>query len=159
MKLLAPKTMKWLKLVHVTCASVWFGCAAALNLLKLCVDAQNPAQMQTLAQCMLVVDNALIFCGVLGTLITGLVYGIWTKWGFFRQLWLKWKWILSMTVVVSGTFITGPAIEGSVQPIEWYAANMSTYLDNMSTTAISGAIQFGLLLLVFYLSVMKPVRK
>lgn len=159
MTITQPRLLKWLKLVHVSCASVWFGCSFALNIMRACVDADVPLQMQTLARCMLVTDNLLIFCGVLGTLITGIVYGIWTKWGFFRLAWLRWKWILALLVVVSGTFITGPAVDQNVQSADWYISQAEVYANNLQIITISGGLQLALLVVVLYLSVFRPMRK
>lgn len=151
-------TLRWLKLLHIICAAVWFGCSAALNIMRFCVEAGNAAELPGYSRAMLIVDNVLIYWGVIGALITGLIYGFCTKWGFFRQFWIKAKWLLTLIIITSGTFITGPAIEGNVQSPAWYALNSGIFQKNLSITGYSGFAQFMLLLAIFYLSVKRPLR-
>lgn len=151
--------MKWLKFFHIIFAITWIGCAIGMNLLKFCVQPQGADQMYMLSLDIWTLDQLLIWVGVMGCLLTGLIYGIFTKWGFFRQRWLTWKWILTVTMILLGTFLMGPAVEGNVNPVEWYNANVTTYLDNMSTSSLWGCVQLALLLIVVWLSVFKPTKK
>lgn len=116
----------------------------------------NPSELPGYCLAMLAADNVLIYWGVIGILATALIYGFWTKWGFFRLFWIKAKWLLTIAIILGGTFITGPAIEGNVQPLEWYAANTAVFQKNLAIIGCSGVVQFLLLLVIFYLSVKKP---
>lgn len=130
-----------------------------MNLLKFFVHPEGAEQMYMLSIDIWTLDQLLIWVGVMGCLLTGLIYGIWTKWGFFKQCWLTWKWILTILMILLGTFVMGPAGDGNVNPVEWYDTNVSEYLRNMATTALWGSIQLGLLLIVVWLSVFKPAKK
>lgn len=78
-----PVMLRCLKLIHITCAAVWFGYSAALNIMGFCEESGNTEELPGYSYAMLIVDNVLIYWGVIGVLCTGLIYGCYTKWGFF----------------------------------------------------------------------------
>lgn len=156
MKMLTPKVMKWLKFFHILFSIVWIGSAIGMNLLKYCCNPQGADQMYMLAYNIWTLDQLLIWVGVMGCLVTGIIYGVWTKWGFFKQRWLTLKWILVTIMVVLGTFVMGPAVNGNVNPIEWYTENQAIYDQNMVITSLWGGIQLVFLAILLYLSVFKP---
>lgn len=151
--------MKWLKLFHIIFAIAWIGCAFGMNLLKFFVHPDGAQQMYMLSLDIWMLDQLLICAGVMGCLLTGLIYGFLTKWGFFKHRWLIWKWVLTIIMILLGTFVMGPAVDGNVKPIEWYNTNLADYTQNMDTTALWGSIQLILLILVVWLSVFKPNKK
>ena len=160
MKTLSPKGMKWLKFFHVLCAICWIGSAFGMNVLKHFIDTTVPGGRYILSLAIKLLDDELIYIGVSGCLITGIIYGCCTKWGFFKHQWLTLKWILTFVMIVLGTFIIGPAVTGNVHPdLEWYTTNLSEYTRNMSVTAWWGGSQIIILLIVLYLSVFKPTKK
>lgn len=116
-----PVMLRWLKLIHITCAAVWFGCSAAINNIGFCGESWNTEELPGYSYAMRIVDNVLIYCGVISVLCTRLIYGCCTKWGFFRQFWIKAKWLLTIAIIAGGMFITDPAIEVNGQPSGWYA--------------------------------------
>ncbi len=42
--------------------------------------------------------------GAFGWLATGLIYGIFSHWGFFRHDWLTCKWAITVAAILFGTF-------------------------------------------------------
>ena len=49
MEQLSAKGMKALKVVHLVCVIVWFGSAISMNLLRLLVEADDPAGLYWMA--------------------------------------------------------------------------------------------------------------
>lgn len=99
----------------------------------------------------------MIYGGVLGIIITGLIYGIWTKWGFSRQRWLTVKWILTLVMVLVGWIVMGPAVTGNVhENLAWYLTENDIYCNNLEVSALWGPIQLILLFIVVLISVFKP---
>ena len=45
------------------------------------------------------------------TLLTGLMYSLCTRWGFFQHGWIIYKWIITLFIIVTGTFYLGPMVE------------------------------------------------
>lgn len=147
---------KWLKTVHLLAAILWIGCGIAMNLLRVTITPDTPEGMAVLSLAIKILDDLLIFGGVIGILVTAIVYGVWTKWGFFKQRWLTVKWIMTVVMILIGWIIMGPAVNGNVQPPEWYATNMDVYNSNLGTSAVWGPIQLLLLGGVLVISVFKP---
>ncbi len=48
------------------------------------------------------------------TLITGLIYSLFTNWGFFRHGWLIYKWAVTLLIILTGTFYLGPLVTKSL---------------------------------------------
>ena len=112
--------------------------------------------MAILSLAIKILDDLLIFGGVLGILATAVIYGVWTKWGFFKQRWLTVKWIMTLVMILIGWIIMGPAVNGNVHSPEWYASNMDVYYSNLNISAVWGPIQLLLLAGVLFISVFKP---
>ena len=51
----------------------------------------------TAAQSHLIVDEHFLIPGGIGIIVTAILYGTITKWGFFKQRWITVKWILTVT--------------------------------------------------------------
>ncbi len=74
---------------------------AVVNLIK----AQSGDELYMALFVYRIIDNAIVIPGATLTII----YGVWTNWGFFKQRWIIVKWIVSMLVIIVGTFILGVA--------------------------------------------------
>ncbi len=84
MKKMSPKAQRWLKLVHVFLAALWLASAIILVVTPIFVRLD---QNNTLYGGMLVlkfIDDFIIIPAANGCLLTGLIYSIWTNWGFFQ---------------------------------------------------------------------------
>lgn len=156
MKTIGATGQKWIKTVHLLAAILWIGCGIAMNLLRVTITPDTPEGMAVLSLAIKILDDLLIFGGVIGILVTAIVYGVWTKWGFFKQRWLTVKWIMTVVMILIGWIIMGPAVNGNVQSPEWYATNMDVYNSNLGISAVWGPIQLLLLGGVLVISVFKP---
>lgn len=156
MKTANSVNLKWLKIFHLFAAILWIGCGIAMNLLRVTITPTTPEGMFTLSLAIKILDDLLIFGGVIGIILTAIVYGAWTKWGFFKQHWLTVKWILTIVMVLIGWIIMGPAVKGNVHEIDWYMVNQDVYNRNLAASAIWGPIQLLLLAVVVIISVFKP---
>lgn len=156
MRSLGMTGQRWLKTVHLLAAILWIGCGIAMNLLRITIQPSTPEGMAILSLAIKILDDLLIFGGVLGILATAVIYGVWTKWGFFKQRWLTVKWIMTLVMFLIGWIIMGPAVNGNVHSPEWYASNMDVYYSNLKISAVWGPIQLLLLAGVLFISVFKP---
>ena len=147
---------KWLKTIHLLAAILWIGCGIAMNLLRVAITPTTPESMAMLSLAIKILDDLLIFGGVVGILVTAIIYGVWTKWGFFKQRWLIVKWIMTVVIILIGWIIMGPAVNGNVHSPEWYVSNVNVYNSNLGISAIWGPIQLFLLAVVLIISVFKP---
>lgn len=157
MKTLNPTGMKWLKTFHILFAILWIGCGVSMNFLRITITPSSPEEKYFLSLSIKLLDDLLIYGGVLGIILTGLIYGIWTKWGFFRQRWLTVKWILTLVMVLIGWIVMGPAVTGNVhENPAWYLTENEIYCHNLEVSALWGPIQLTLLFIVVLISVFKP---
>ena len=162
MKKLSPQAMKIVKMFHICFALCWV--VAALILLSLLVipHSRSGDELYMQSRIVQIVDDYFIIPGALGSLITGLIYGIGTHWGFFKHTWITVKWILTILQILFGTFVLGPYVNNNVilaDQLRDAALTDSVFLGNVQTTLIGGGIQLALLVFMVVISVQKPWRK
>lgn len=82
-------------------------------------DVQNGGVLFGINQSTHHVDMLVIVIpGAIGCLITGLIYGIFTNWGFFKHNWMMFKWTITVTAIFLGTvsLISGYNFESVGRP-------------------------------------------
>lgn len=72
------------------------------------IPADNPVPKLAMLNVSELIDYAILIPGAVATVITGAIYGVWSKWGFFRHAWLTMKWIVSIAIILIGTFFFHP---------------------------------------------------
>ena len=97
--------------------------------------------------------------GAIGCLVTGLLYSICSNWGFFKHRWLIFKWVVTVVVILFGTFFLGPW-ETNMMVIsgELGIASLGDafYLYNEKMNIIFGSLQVLLLITTIFISIFKP---
>ena len=88
MKKLGSKGIKILKILHLIFAMIWTSGAIAMVLITFLSKAQSVDELHMKYSILLVVDNWLIITGAMTSLVIGMVYGIFTNWGFFKHRWI-----------------------------------------------------------------------
>ena len=153
--------LKWLKMLHLLCACCWCGGALSLltvNLHQYMADSQAMLYGMNLSA-HLVDVWVIIIPGANGCLVTGLIYSLFTHRGFIKHRWIAVKWLLTITAMLSGTFLLG-VWEGRL--LELSAAKDAVSLTDaeyariMSKHLIAGCLQIAMLLFMIWLSVFKP---
>lgn len=163
MKMLTPKGMKTLKFFHLIFIMMWTVGVVMMGLLywRPSTNSLEFLYNQTTA---LFIDYALVIPGAILTVITGIIYGFKTKWGFFKHRWLLVKWIVGVSIILIGTFGLHPI---ALEIIEKSTPNASDAicfptdyfgikLDIINIMALLQSI--GLLFLI-WVSVIKPWKK
>ena len=163
MSSLSPAQQKILKIVHLLAAACWIGGAWALMSLywlKNSALVENGAQLFGVNQAAHHIDIwVVVIPGAMGCLLTGLVYCIFTRWGFFRHFWVAAKLVLTIAAILFGTFFLGPWEEAMVEisgNIGLAAFADPAYLSSQSGNFIGGWTQLAVFLIIMYLSVLKP---
>jgi uncharacterized membrane protein len=165
LKKLPPNGVRSLKVVHLIFAFMWLGGAMALTLVPAFILPTNSQEALIYARTIDFIDDWMIIVGANGALLTGLVYGVWTSWGFIGHRWVAAKWLVIVVQVAYGTFVLGPWVTGNVAIAEKMAGPVSQYPDyfyNLRKIAVGGSIQLAFLILVVSISVFRPwkhVRK
>ena len=162
MKKLTTKGMKALKVIHLVCAIAWFGSAISMNLLRHLVVVKDAAGMYWMAEILEAIDMKILVPGAVGGLLTGIVYGGFTNWGFFKHKWLTVKWVLTRFMILFGTFYMGPLVKENVligKAIMEGNGDAAQYCHNVMANAYAGLLQIVLLTVVTIVSVYKPWKR
>jgi len=159
---LKAKGQSILKIVHLVCASLWIGSAFSMLIILFLGLPENGNQFYMQSYSLKLIDDFILIPGAIGCLITGLIYSIFTKWGFFQHKWIIVKWIMTIAQIGFGTFFLGSWVNGNVvlaAELGEAALADPTVLYNISMSKICGTIQVLLLLLYPIVSVKKPWKK
>jgi len=162
MKKMGSAGTRWLKTIHLFFVCSWVGGALSLLLVFFLSGARIGRGVYAVDAALKLIDDFVIIPGALGCLLTGLIYGIWTKWGFFRSKWLTVKWVMTVVQILFGTFFLGPWLNGSVEisrSLGEGSLRSPDYLHNGLMNSIWGPVQVFFLLAMVWISVARPWRK
>lgn len=162
MKTLNPTGMKILKIFHLLFAIMWIGGVMALICVELFGHPTDPQMTMMSATDQLIIDLWFLIPGGIGIVITGILYGVFTKWGFWKHTWLKVKWVLTVLLVLIGAGYMGVLIKKNIVVVQSAldnSGNMSQYWDNVLNISVSGIIQIIGFICIIIISVFKPWKK
>jgi hypothetical protein len=157
--------MKWLKGFHLLFAAGWAGGALSLSIMHFLrfKGAEVGAHLHGIDMASHLIDLWVIIClGAMGCLLTGLLYSIFTNWGFFRHKWVCAKWIVVAFCVLSGTFFLGPWETNMVNISGQLGADAlvdAEYLSSMYLNFWLGVVQIVLLIFIIFISALKPWKR
>ncbi len=150
---------KWLKAVHLVFVALWVGGGVALILMQRCLTAELDMELYGLNRAMRFVDDFIIIPGAFGCLLTGLLYSLFTRWGFFQHGWVTIKWGINVGGIIFGTFWLGPWLN-SLGPIArelgLAAYQDPVYSHNLAMNSTWAPVQVGTLIVAVFLSTLKP---
>lgn len=161
MRKLKAKGLRWLKGFHLIAVSCWVGGAMALILLYFIKGGiSDGGELYGINRSIHHVDMAVVVVpGAFGCLLTGLIYSIFSNWGFFKHNWLIFKWFITVVAILFGTFFLGPW-ETSMMEISGDLGISSlgdaAYRYNEKMNLIFGALQGIVLMVTVFISVLKP---
>ena len=159
MRKLSGNGIKVLKILHLLFAAMWLTGGLCITLLVTTIAPQESHEMYMLALILQKIDDWIIVPGALCCLATGIVYGVWTNWGFFKHRWITIKWIMTVSMILMGIFLMGPWVNDnvySVSDISKYTMDNTVFFHNNHKTLVFGSIQVFLLIFIVILSVLKP---
>ena len=105
---LTKNGIKTLKAIHYVTVSCWVGTALVLLLLNIRNDiAVTDGMLLGINTASHLADIWILVPGAVGCLLTGLVFALFTPWGFFKHKWLTFKWLLTVACILIGTFFLG----------------------------------------------------
>ncbi len=160
MKQLTVSQQKILKTIHLISVSLWLSSVIILMLLPVIskdITAGDELYMYNLAYHF--IDMFILTPAAILTLLTGLIYSLLTKWGFFRHGWIVYKWIVTLLIIITGTFYLGPMVTkllyiADVKRID--ALQDQYYMHGEVVGLCAAIINSSLLILAVFFSVYKP---
>lgn len=162
MKTLGTKGLRFMKISHLLFAIMWIGGVMALVCLQLGQTPKTREMMYMAAQSHLIVDEYFLIPGGIGIVVTAILYGALTKWGFFKHKWLTVKWILTVLLVILGAGYMGATIKENMvyaHGILIGNAETSSFFANIRNVAIAGIVQLIAFAYIIIISVVKPWKK
>jgi len=161
MKNLNSNEMKVLKTFHLIFVVMWLGGCFGMGLTAF-MNGKTAAELLTLLNVSEALDYCVLIPGAVGTVITGAIYGLFSNWGFFRHRWLTVKWIMSIAIILIGTFFFHPYSLNMIAELEAGGKN-ATLTSDVITSGTSVLYWCGLqaiaLILLIPISVFKPWKK
>ena len=155
--------LKVLKSVHLVTACLWMGGSVGLNLMLLLLAGPGSGgELYGYDVARKLVDDLVIIPGAVGCLLTGLLFGLFTNWGFFKHRWLLVKWILTVFGISFGTFFLGPRINmrpGVSLELGLGALADPVYAATIPALSIGGLSMAASICFMVVISVVKPWRK
>lgn len=162
MKKLSANGQKWLKSLHIYSGCVWAGCATTLAIKQFFVNPTNDGELYGIVSTLDFIDLFILVPGAIGTLLTALVYSLWTNWGWFKHTWITVKWIICAFGVVFGTFWLGPWLSSMAHIAGekgLQALSDARYLDYRQNSLIFGTFQAATVVFAVFISTLKPWKK
>ena len=159
---LSSGAQKWLKCLHVYSACVWVGCATVLSVMGMRIESQNGAELYGILSALDFIDLYILVPGAMGILFSGIVYSIWTNWGWFKHRWIIVKWLICILGIVFGTFWLGPWLSEMVSIAKAQGADALTdpvYAGNHKKFLIFGTFQAVTIIFAAAISTLKPWKK
>ncbi|MEA3470610.1 MAG: hypothetical protein U9R24_02715 [Thermodesulfobacteriota bacterium] len=162
MRKLSSKGQRWLKCFHVFFVCCWVGAAVILTIMNFSMKASEGMQLYGIHVSMKFIDDFIIIPGAFGCLLTGLLYSVFTKWGWFKHRWVMVKWIINIFGIVFGTFWLGPWLN-SLPPIAeaegLNALSNPVYIHSRTMLYYWGTFQVATLIFAIFISTLKPWGK
>ncbi|MDE6734580.1 MAG: DUF2269 family protein [Desulfovibrio sp.] len=164
MAVLKSRGMKILKIVHLLGVACWLGGAVCMILLNLSsVGADREGMLYGINFSSHVVDMWVVITLGLGTcVLTGLIYGLLTPWGFFRQRWVAVKWLVTAFCFASGWIFLG-RWEAALLAMSEAAGNAAlqeaAYRQVRSLHLAGSLVQAALLIFLVAISVIRPWKR
>lgn len=152
---------KILKLFHITFASSMLGCLIAILVILMVKENGNIAVENIFG-----VDLSILKIFTWGVnyaffalILTSFILGLFTEWGFVKHRWIICKWIVTLNMFALTWFGLGPAINGMTSISDAGLNNGAMngeYLNFQRNAIIFCVIEIIAILLIFFISVLKP---
>ena len=162
MKKISAKSQRWLKCFHVFFACLWLGGAVALTLMNFLLRADDGMQLYGINLSMKLVDDFVIIPGGVGSLLTGLLYSVFTNWGWFRHKWITTKWAINLFGLILGTFWLGPWLNAlpPISKMEGLKAFVNpVFAHNQRMLYVFGTFQLATIIFAVFISILKPWKR
>lgn len=144
---------------HVCLSAAWFGAAVCLVLLAFPGPALIGEGLRGTTYCMTLIDDFVIIPTATLVVGTGVLYGLFTRWGFVRFHWVTVKWVSTLLFIGFGAFFLGPWIDSMhalVLEFGTAAFEDADYAAARSRVMIWGAVQTAALAALIFVSIFKP---
>ncbi|MFD1357920.1 DUF2269 family protein [Fictibacillus halophilus] len=162
MKTIGNKGLKWLKIIHIVLAALFFGGIMSSVAINAGVKLDSYEMTLETYKRIVVISDYVIRTGAVGTLLVGFIYGIFTNWGFFKHRWVTVKWVLFIVQTLVGIFVVDNLMMTNMAILERekaLALSNPTFIENHELREYAVWFQVGVTLFIFSISVLKSWKK
>ncbi|UCE07720.1 MAG: FMN-binding protein [bacterium] len=146
--------------LHIILISIWLGNLISIILMQLskhyCLVATHFSVVDRL---IFILFDSIVMNISIVVAITGLLFSMFTNWGFFKFYWIGIKWFTIFFLAGIIMFFASPAINGMASLSDVFRQECIShpeYLKFEQGTIIYTSLQLTLLVVVIFLSVFKP---
>lgn len=158
MKKFGATGMKILKTLHLIFVMLWTVGVIAMAILLL-MKAQSGDELFMKYKAVRFIDDLIVIPTATITVLIGILYGIKSNWGFFKYKWGTVKWIVSIIVIVVGTFYLSPMLDANLELSDTQrnlAMSNAEMISRENQIFYCGCISSITLTLLVIISVFKP---
>ncbi|GAB4192042.1 MAG: hypothetical protein Kow00108_26710 [Calditrichia bacterium] len=157
--MLKAKGRKLLLSVHISLIAIWVGALVACMILAISKKSLGPDELFAVDFQIFLLYEYIITSVAIAVAITGILFSVMTKWGFFKYYWILLKWIAVTVIAFVIIVFATPAVNGSAALSDIFRAestDMAYYLRSDNHVMMFTAIQLIVLLVIIFISVYKP---
>ena len=147
---------------HAIFSALWAGAALSMVILMFTKNPQNVSELLAFNRANKLIDDWIIIGSATGCFLTGQLLSWKTPWGFFKYWWVTVKLVLTIILVLLGTFWLGKWTNESVSMVQEQGIKIYTnriYLNYQILSKFLGTLQFGVLIFIYFITVFKPWKK
>lgn len=159
MRKLNSFSLKVLKMLHILMIVLFLGGILSSFALLMRLDLSNFEDVYSSYRIFNIISDNVVKIGAQGTILLGLVYGFFTKWGFVKHKWLVVKWFLFIAQTIIGIFVVDKLMMANIALLETtkaLALTDPTFIRNHFLRLDVVMLQIGLTLCALILSILKP---
>jgi uncharacterized membrane protein len=105
---LGMKGRQVLKSFHIIAVSIWIGSGICLVIVPLRMKIESSEELAGMNSTLNFIDINILVPAAISCLVTGLLFSVFTNWGFVRHGWIILKWLVTVAAILFGTFFLGP---------------------------------------------------
>jgi hypothetical protein len=145
-----------LKIFHIIFASIWLTSAISFTYLLLIINAENVSGILNTIH---LVDGAITIPSGILCFATGMLFSLFTNWGFIKHRWVVVKYVLTVIPCCAGPIMLSPSLNrmlGLIETLKNDARFNTVFTQNYHTFLILNIFHIILFLFAFVISVIKP---
>jgi hypothetical protein len=153
--------LKVLKMLHLFMIVLFLGGILSSFALLMKLDLSSFEDVYSNYKIFNVISDNIVKIGAQGTILLGVIYGFFTKWGFIKHKWLALKWTLFIAQTFIGILVVDKLMMANVAILESekaLALSNPVFIHNHYLRLYVVIGQIALTLLALILSVLKPGR-
>lgn len=160
---LKGKGLRILKAIHLLGVICWCGgCVTSLLMILRLTAISEAESLQQVLYLLETIDLYIIAAAAMFTVCVGLVYGIFTSWGFKKVRWVLVKWVLSLGIIITGTAFYIPMLEqmrGIISAEGIAAVASAAFQTALLEAQILFCCHLAAMIFMVFISVLRPWTK